>query len=241
MKSSKISDLLKKINSMVENPVFPAISKIERDLLKQHIRDLYDEVDAFLETPAIVNAAKNETVTQQPVLIKRPAIRPNDNLFINEEVTTTQMVETVKTDVITLKQEKAPAAKPGAKIETPVEKKDEKAMQTGSSSINESIKAGGSLNEKLKIASAGEIHKKLATKPLKELIDLNKKFVLLNELFKGNAEAYTNAINHIDTLPDYEAAQSFINTQLVSNYHWDESKQSTRMFSKLIRIKFGVE
>jgi len=63
---------------------------------------------------------------------------------------------------------------------------------------------------------------------------------LLNELFKGNAEAYTTAITHIDTLPDYEAAQSFITTQLVSNYYWDETKQSTRMFSKLVRMKFGV-
>ena len=85
------------------------------------------------------------------------------------------------------------------------------------------------------------MHKKLASKPLKELIDLNKRFVLLSELFKGNSEAYAAAISHIDTLPDYETAVSFINSQLVTNYFWDETKQSTRMFTKLVKLKYGVE
>jgi hypothetical protein len=64
---------------------------------------------------------------------------------------------------------------------------------------------------------------------------------LLSELFKGNTDAYTSAIAHIDTLPDYESAQSFISTQLVSNCYWDETKQSTRMFTKLVKMKFGIE
>jgi len=113
--------------------------------------------------------------------------------------------------------------------------------KTAWGAINDNIKPSGSLNEKLKTSSVTEVHKKLASKPLKELIDLNKKFVLLNELFKGNTEAYSAAIAHIDSLNDHESAQSFINTQLISNYAWDDSKQSTRMFYKLVRMKFGLE
>ena len=243
MKSSKISDLLSKISKAIENPEFSAVSKLERDLLKQHIRDLYEEIDAIgLEiNSVVVEPVKKETVSEQAVPTKKPIIKPNDDLFMKEEKVIVQHTEPVKTEVVTVKKENAPVAKPEIKIEAPVEKKAEKVAQTVSSSINESIKAGGSLNEALKTSSAVEMHKKLATKPLKELIDLNKKFVLLNELFTGNAEAYTTAITHIDTLPDYEAAQSFITTQLVSNYYWDETKQSTRMFSKLVRMKFGVE
>ena len=243
MNASKISDLLSKINRAIENPSFPAISKLERHLLQQHLRDLYDEIDATTlkanELP-FAEPVKKETIAEEPVPVKKPIIKPNDDLFIKEEPVKARANDPIKTEVIIAKKENAPVNKSEVKIETPVEKKPEKVVQV-SSTLNESIKTGGSLNEKLKTSSTVEVHKKLATKPLKELIDLNKKFVLLNELFKGNTEAYTTAIAHIDTLPDYETAQAFITTQLVSNYYWDETKQSTRMFSKLVRMKFGLE
>jgi hypothetical protein len=241
----KISDLLDKINTAVENPAFPAVSKLERDLLMQQIRDFYEEIDTATHNrqngAEVTQPDKREVVKDPTVLIKRPAIRPNEDLLIKEEATTQKPVELLKTEVVVTKEEKIVVTKPEINVEPRIERKVEKAVQTGSPSINESIKTGGSLNEKLKTSSGVEMHKRLAIKPLKELIDLNKRFVLLNELFKGNAEAYASAIAHIDTLADYDAAQSFISTQLVSNYYWDETKQSTRMFSKLVKMKFGVE
>jgi hypothetical protein len=228
MNPSKISDLLNKISKAIEHPDFPAVSKLECDLLKQHLRNLYDEVDALCDEPQTQKEPVAETLS------KRPVIRPNDNLLMKEEPVVKKAVEPVKEEVITEK----PVAKLIIKKAEPVV---EKNAQTISGSINENIKSTGSLNEKLKTSSAVEMHKKLATKPLKELIDLNKKFVLLNELFKGNTEAYTAAITHIDTLADHETAQTFITTQLITNYAWDESKQSTRMFLKLVKMKFGVE
>ena len=231
MKSPKISDLLDKINKAIENPAFPAVSKLERDLLMQHLRHLYDEIDNL-------GSNKKEEEKDPSVVTKRVVIRPNEDLLIKEEAPGNKVAEPVKkAEAVVVKEEKVITAN----TEVKVEPKAEKVVQTVSSSINESIKSGGSLNEKLKTSSTVEIHKKLASKPLKELIDLNKKFVLLNELFKGNTEAYTAAIAHIDTLADYDAAQAFISSQLVANYFWDEDKQSTRMFSKLVKMKFGVE
>lgn len=242
MKSPKISDLLNKINKTIENPAFPAISKIERDLLMQHVRNLYDELDtlglSIGTEPEVESTIKNETVTNSSNLIRKPVFRPNEDLLMKEEVQVNKVAEPVKkVEAVVAKEEKIVTAKAEIKVEPKVEK----TIKSASSSINESIKSGGSLNEKLKTSSTIEIHKKLSSKPLKELIDLNKKFVLLNELFKGNADAYTAAIAHIDSLEDYDAAQSFINTQLVANYFWDENKQSTRMFTRLVKMKFGVE
>jgi len=238
MKAPKISDLLGKINRAVENPAFPAISKIELDLLKQHLRDFYEEI----ENVATTGPAHHETVTKttqkhtEPdtaFLTHQPVMRANDNLLLNDQPVVTKTTEPVKEEVIIAVAQTPVADKP--------EVKAPKVTPTTVTSINENIKPGGSLNEKLKGNSTVEMHKKLASKPLKELIDLNKRFVLLSELFKGNNEAYTSAIAHIDTLPDYEAAQTFITTQLVTSYYWDESKQSTRMFSKLVKMKFGIE
>jgi hypothetical protein len=253
MKPPKISDLLDKINRAVDNPAFPAISKIERDLLMQHIRSLYDETDTLMLQAGSEGASpdKKEATSNATTIIKRPIIRPNDDLFIKEEAAVHKVAEPVKKaepvvikEPVIIKEEKVVVAKAEVKevkVEPKVEPRVEKKAQTVSSSINETIKAGSTLNEKLKTSSAVEIHKKLGSKPLKELIDLNKKFVLLNELFKGNAEAYASAIAHIDSLSDYESAETFISTQLAANYFWDEGKQSTRMFTKLVKMKFGVE
>ncbi len=241
MKSSKVSDLLGKINKAIENPEFPGISKLELDLLKQHIRNLYDELDA----PAAINHISlqvTETVTKEvktDTEFRKPLMRANADMLLSEQPVKQKQVEPVIH--VELKQEVPVVKEPEPvieKAEVIVQKKDAAVI---SSTINESIRSVGSLNEKLKTTSSAEIHKRLASKPLKELIDLNKRFVLLSELFKGNAEAYCAAISHIDTLPDYESAMSFINSQLVTNYFWDETKQSTRMFAKLIKLKYGVE
>jgi hypothetical protein len=238
MKASKISDLLGKINRAIENPAFPLVSKIELDLLKQHVRDFYEEIETVTDAtsslqPVITETTKKQTEPDSAFTTKRPTIHANDGMLLNEQPVVTKTTEPVKQEIII-------TAKETPVIDTP-EVKAPKTIPAVASSINESIKSGGSLNEKLKATSAVEMHKKLASKPLKELIDLNKRFVLLSELFKGNTDAYTSAIAHIDTLPDYESAQSFISTQLVSNFYWDETKQSTRMFTKLVKMKFGIE
>ena len=237
MKTSKISELLGKINRAFENPAFPVISKLELELLKQQLRDIYEEVDNLSATtpPAetVKETSKKQAEPDPAFSTKRSVIHANDNILLNEQPVVQKIAEPVEQQ-IEVKVKETPV------IEMP-EVKNPKTSQTAASSINESIKTGGSLNEKLKTTSTVEMHKKLASKPLKELIDLNKRFVLLSELFKGNAEAYAAAISHIDTLPDYESAQVFITTQLASNYYWDESKQSTRMFTKLVKLKFGIE
>ena len=247
MKASKISDLLGKINRAIENPAFPAISKIELDLLKQHLRDVYDEIEALAanSNPAIIKAtvvteaAQKQVQSEEAVVVKRPVMHTNSNILLDENPAVEKIIPPVIEKVIAVIKETP--AKEVQTIEKTEVKVQKAVVQTPVASINESIKSGGSLNEKLKSSSAIEMHKKLASKPLKELIDLNKRFVLLSELFKGNTDAYTSAITHIDTLPDYDSAQHFISTQLASNYYWDETKQSTRMFTKLVKLKYGIE
>jgi hypothetical protein len=253
MKPPKLSELLQKINNAVENPHFPGISKLELDLLKQHVRDFYEQLDTLSAQAApgnniitaIIETTTTEVVADIPVAIKKNVIKPNDDLFIKDVVLEQKAQAPLKVEITApvieeakpLQKELVAEVKPIVTAPAKTETKVEKTSIANSTTINGSFKTQGSLNEKLKTASGTEIHKKLAVKPLKELIDLNKRFVLVNEFFKGNNDAYTAAITHIDTLPDYDAAFEFVSNELA----WDESKQSTRMLSKLIRIKFGVE
>src|SRR5258708_4690066 len=47
MKSKRIAGLIGKINEAVTDARFPGLSKLEYDLLMQHLRSLYEELDAL--------------------------------------------------------------------------------------------------------------------------------------------------------------------------------------------------
>ena len=229
MKPSKISELLEKVNRLA---TADNLSLLEIDLLKQHLRDLYDVVSDMSITDDNTSNGKQEV--KPAVTVTKRTLNPNQNILLNEEPVVKKekaLLEATPTIVEPVKQKK----------EEPVVKAEVKQKETVSkSSINESVESVSSLNEKVKTGSK-EVHRKLSTKPLKDLIDLNKKFILLNELFKGNSEAFSAAIHQIDSVADYAEAEAFIKAELHTNYFWDESSQSVRMFMKLVKQKFGEE
>ncbi len=188
----KISELLNKITELTNSS---SLTTLEFDLLKQHIRNLYEEVQQLKTSIEELKEVKQE----EPKIIKTN----------NESVLH-----------VTTSNENAVATK---------------------DSINEKISSSGSLNEKLKTNNKKEIHKHLSTKPLKELIDMNKRFVLVNELFNGNSDSFSQAVQHIDSVENYEDAKTYVQTELLSKYQWDEASQSVRMFLKLVKQKFGEE
>jgi len=232
MKPSKISELLEKVNHIAAEGDFSKLNKIEIDLLMQHLRDLYAELDSARNGNVQIQITDISNLQTEPLTNKR-ILNPNERVLINEPVTKKQAV-TESLNSTKIEAEKEVATK------TVVNAEVKQKETVSKSSINESTRTAASLNEKLK-TEAKEVHKKLSTKPLKDLIDLNKKFILLNELFKGNSEAFSAAIHHIDSVADYDAAETFVNTELSTNYFWDESSQSVRMFKKLVKQKFGVE
>lgn len=229
MKESKVSLLHEKISNLVESPSFPLLSSLERDLLLQHLRDMYEEVLSLdtktvqsEEAPVVNVETVTSKVKKHDTLSFKKILHPNQNLLIGESVTTPEI--------------KAP------KAEVPIQKKEsrtEPAVNAGT--INDRIPDIGSLNQKLKSGSGKEVHKILSSKPLRELIDLNKRFALVNELFKGNAEAFTTAVNRIDSFREFGEAEKFISEELSAPGQWDSSAQTTRLFLKLVKQRFGVE
>ncbi len=216
-----VSELVEKINAITSGGSLAGLSRIELDLLQQYLRTLYEEVEHAKSKPlhTIAPPAKQEVHPQleaekesiQPELLIAAVNEPKE-----EKVVITETPP--KEDAKSLSKEEKPAK--GA--------------------LNELIKSGGGLNEKLK-TTAKEIHRSLSHKPLKDLIDLNKRIVFVNELFSGDIDAFNTAVGNIDRVEDYEGAQQYIREQLVEKYKWNETAQSTRLFLKLTRQRFGVE
>lgn len=214
--SAKTLKLLDKINRIAGGCDLDSLSKLEYDLLLQYVRDFYEAISDY-NTDLPVN--ESESVKQH---------------YYNEDTqATSTLMPPAKMDV----EEYYIVANTESKVNQDVKPDEVKKIPC----ISDLESHGGSLNDKLKSTSANEIHKKLSSKPLKELVDLNKKFVIVNELFNGDQEAFAATVKAIDSYTDFNSAQSFVQSSVAEKYGWDESVQSVRMFNKLIRQKFGVE
>lgn len=184
----------------------------------------------------------NTTIIDEPVLVETVAEVPiveNISTVIvdeapplsNEEeviVTTTQIVEE--------KKEPLPIAEEPTKVEEPIIEKINPAI------LNESFsqQTTASFNEKLQTSTIETgLNERFAIGSMKSLIDFNRKFVFIQELFKGDSEAYNIAIDTIDKCENIQSAFHFITTSVLPTYKWDMNASSVKLFDKLVRQKFG--
>lgn len=214
---SNVFELLEKINRIARQPEFPLVSKLEKDLLRQYLRELYDTLDEP-EAEALVFTPEQQETVKVP------------------QVETIQPEELIAASVNT----EEPVKQKPVEVTTEPHREAEKVQSSVKVSINEIVKPNATLNERVK-GPGREIHKHFSAKPLKEMIDLNRRFVFVNELFGGNADALNKAVLHIDSLQDYREAYSYTTATLAPENNWDEKAQPVKLFFKLLKQKFGEE
>lgn len=219
---SKISELVGKISRLTNLPSFPQVSKLELDLLKQQVRDLYDELNSLNAVEQVQKAAGeiNDFIKGEDV---------NAEQLTQEEEIVLPKVKPVVKETVVVKEEPMIA-----------ESRSEVKTRTAAKiSINEIMQTPESLNSKLKQPTK-ELQHKFPGKPMKELIDLNKRFVMINELFGGSAETFSKAIQQIDALNDFAEAESFIHSGPAIQHQWADSSPTVKLFWELVKQKFGV-
>ncbi|UOR04237.1 hypothetical protein MUN82_14950 [Hymenobacter aerilatus] len=84
----------------------------------------------------------------------------------------------------------------------------------------------------------------LAEKPtkvesLREAISINQRFSFINELFSGENMEYHAAIQHLDTLPDADAAKRYVTETLAKSHDWTRKEEHVGRLLKLIDRKFA--
>ncbi len=68
-------------------------------------------------------------------------------------------------------------------------------------------------------------------------ISLNKKFAFVNELFSGNMDHYTNAIQQLNTVGSAEYAKKYIN-ELKATLRWDKESNTVAEFVDLVERRW---
>ena len=204
-----------------------------------------------IKTPFIHQEPEVKPVVEaKPIIEERPIIEPQ---IVVEEKSVVEYKPLVEESPIV---EQKPIEKPEPIVEkkevvqqsvqhTPepltLEFVQEEAKAKPATSLND-IFAGEerSLNERLGVQKKPALNDQAGRKDLRSMIDFNKQYVLTNELFKGDSQAFQNAISRINDSQTIEAAFEYIKTDLLPRYRWSGEMQSARLFDKLVRQKFGL-
>ncbi len=75
---------------------------------------------------------------------------------------------------------------------------------------------------------------------LKQLVGLNDKFQFISDLFKGNTQAFHEAMEHLNHLPDFNAAEQWVGNNLIQQYDWKEEDPAVENFYSVLKRRFSV-
>lgn len=217
----KVSYLSEKLVSVLSRLDAGQPSKLDIDIAMSELRLLYEELDALRNK-------QSEPVIQRQVDTPAETTARIEKTW-EEKINATPIP--VKETIVTVVTEKAPVNGNPENIPKKL---------TGSS-LNDIATPTDNLNARHKSPARKEVHRQASNKRLKEFIDLNKKFVLINSLFSNNAESFAKAIEQIDTYTDYESAQVFISQTLSTDFKWNPDSESVGLLTEIVKQRFGIE
>jgi len=108
--------------------------------------------------------------------------------------------------------------------------------------LNESIgDAEQSLNDKLKEEKT-EIANMLQGSPVRDLkkaVGINDKYLIINELFRGDEIMYERSIKTINGFSIYPEAEFWIKRELKTKLGWSDDNETVQLFDTLVKRRFS--
>ena len=213
------------------------LSTIELDLIKQRVRELYDQLLSIdiQEKPGASSPpseAKGPIHSEpiQETLQKKPT----------EDTTTEDIISQSSASEIE-ETESEPKNEPSPEK---IPHKTEEVKETKASKNNQEIVADKYQNTKTfrhdnlaKQQPKNDLSSKIQSKPITDLSKasgVNDKFLFIRELFDGNRDRYHEAIQLLNEIPTFEEAETY----LKETFDWDWEDPVTGKFIELIKRKF---
>jgi len=167
------------------------------------------------EEPVVKTTQKEEPVEE----IKKPVIQNKENFVeINEEVNEEVEITSQQREQTSLFEEEKTIG-------------DKYKENNQEASINESIKTN---QEDVSIGSQMQNN---AITDIRTVIGLNEKFLFINELFKGNHDAFATHINKLNNCENVEQAKAYVE-KLSQEYDWETENNAKEKFYQIVERKF---
>jgi hypothetical protein len=107
--------------------------------------------------------------------------------------------------------------------------------------VNNATTLSESLNDKLKQGKTEliEVLKESPVKDLRKAVGINDRFLLINELFRGDENLYERSIKTINSFNIYAEAEFWISRELKLKLEWDSELPTVKYFDQLVKRRFS--
>jgi hypothetical protein len=237
-----------------------SIPQVEIDFMVQNLRQLYEAALMLNHTNALTSLDEVKTAVTQKILAEKRALQ----MKRSDEIPQSQK-EAVETSAATQTQQSGNEAEHivhhsmnevianVGSVEPPAEEKTEKPSRKKTlQDLNTRFEDKPTVGDKF--GSEESIHRKFASKTasktiadklhhnpindLKAAIGINEKFLFINQLFEGNLQNYSAAIEKINTVNDLATAKQ-IAADLAGQMNWDDNNEHVKNFMELLERRFS--
>lgn len=225
-------------------------SKTEINEVDKSVENLNAEKSAIVKPTAVIDVEPiviAPTLTffdeGKPIVEIEKIIEEPVKLSVSEELTEASAAESdedkeVSENAKQAKEPKQPKEKSKRKGKVVLDLFSELAPSVGDKFKDEKPNLNERIGENQPDASITSKIQKQPVANLKKAIGINEKFQYINELFGGNIQDYSNAINHLnDTCTNIAEAREFLD-QLRFDHKWDSEQDAVFSFTTLVERRF---
>ena len=252
MDFQQASILLRKINMLFESLQADEdhVTAIERDLMRSHLRQLYDQFLPDTDTakpapkPVKARSPKVEVIKRTPARKATPPVPTPPPAPSYEAPRIIELDEELEDMVAETPPPPPPAPKPRPKpTPPPAPKPVAKATPVApppaaNAELDEEVEAlfamkkGNDLSSKLS---------ETAIKDLTRAMGLNERFLTRDELFGGSQQSLDTALKTLNGMSSFAEAKQWLAAHPIAQYDWTskDKKKKAQIFIKLVRRRFN--
>ena len=226
MNTTKFNKYLKKIkafDSLVDD--LSDLSFVERDLLKDYIKKLYESVSELDDSDKIEKKQKKH---------KKSIVAEKSEK--HEEIK-----EEVQEEIKFVKPEAEEKNNQVSTDDNTIDVKEQNAENTNSTAKeDESINVSPEFLELFEVNYGNELSQKLSQIPIKDLtkaFSINERIFTVKELFKGDKDSFEKVIGDLDKLTSLEEAKDYLIKNIIEKYGWDNPKMLKKVKGFVATIK----
>lgn len=244
-KLNQIENQIEKIKTVNANVLRSnEISTLESDLVREHLRtlyDLYNDLAKINNNTFVANESKNEDNESIEEVVNEEKCEAQ-NSSVNEILETTSSIK--KEEESKVEEVEEPA------IELPkIEQDNTKVVvqeivkddSSTSQPVVQEDNEGMSLFEKYQDNSPQEINVKTNTlKPLKQLISLNDKFIIIKELFNNEISKYDAMLVSVDQMKSKKEAMNYMQQNVWNSEELQSKEEVIERVEHILDRKFAT-
>ena len=234
--------LLTKIQAFIEDGNDSSLSRLEKDLIKSYVIQLYDALSSETQTriPDVVKAPEitaqkfHQPETPQ-VITTKPIVQPEEKIVFQPEVKEVPQVPEIKVPVVepvitVRKPEPTPVY---AQHTEPVLKVVHQPELLHTS--KDAVPALTKLFEMPFGDDSSGISSRAPVASIESALGLNERIFTLNELFGGNKTLFDSTCTELNNLHSYEEATSLLMRGPARQFDWSDPAR-IKMAEHFIRI-----